>query len=443
MFWHPTMDLLSRMVDGMLEPNLQMGLERHIGACAVCKKKRAALAHVKTTLRSLPALEESFAKEPSAPVLVPEEKFRFPWKPVVAGTLLGVGIMAVVVFRPISPVLRVISGSPEVVASEGPAGNQIRPESSVRNLVGSPVDLEVPNQIFLRLKPGTTITWQQVDRLWFNRQPHIVVNLLRGEILARTQEGFWGSRLDLLTPSANAIVKGTAFSVKVDPSQDSTVLKVLAGSVFFTPHLGGVGIDVGAGQTSRIKSERLPSLPKALSPADEGALLETYRIGQGPLAAVVVGGGPERVEDLLRPALLYLSVLDHPQIQPFLRKAVRELNTALLESDPINQKSTLKILEMALESMTDQEVAVPFLLYAGAYAARIGQPLKAQGYFHRVIKEFPQHSLAPLALAASGIVAETQLKSPDAAMENYQKLLSRYPRSPDAAYIRELLKNRT
>ena len=125
---------------------------------------------------------------------------------------------------------------------------------------------------------------------------------------------------------------------------------------------------------------------------------------------------------------------DQAVLKGEIEKQLMRLNT----SSPARAKYWLQG-----RSMTDQEVTVPFLLYTGAYAARIGQPGEAQKHFHRVIKEFPQHPLAPLALAASGIVAETQLKAPDAAMEYYQKLLSRYPRSPDAAYIRELLKNRT
>ena len=52
------------------------------------------------------------------------------------------------------------------------------------------VPLSLPGQLLLRLKAGTTITWQQVNRSWFSVRPYVVVNLMRGEMIVRTQPGF-------------------------------------------------------------------------------------------------------------------------------------------------------------------------------------------------------------------------------------------------------------
>ncbi|MBI3333082.1 MAG: FecR domain-containing protein, partial [Candidatus Omnitrophica bacterium] len=249
-------------------------------------------------------------------------------------------------------------------------------------------------------------------------------------LLARTQEGFWGYRLEVRTPSASATVKGTAFSLAVDPQQDATTVKVLAGSLFFSPHLNGVGVNVGAGEMSWVQAQRLPRLPKPLAPADRKALLEAYRIGPDPLAALVIGGGPERVRELLQPPLIYLSMRDHPQLQFFLRKTINELNRAILERDDLALAETgrhLSVLEMALGDITDPELAVPLRLFAGAIAASRKEPERANRHFRWIVEKAPQHPLAPLALAAAG---------------DFERLLARYPGSPEADLARQSLSHR-
>lgn len=432
-FQHPRLDLLSRRVDGMLEPKTSLRLEQHLKKCSFCQSWLEAFAQVKKGLQDLPVLEENFAGPMPVPVLVPVETAPPFQKGVTLALLVGVGfILGLLLFRPASPTMRIISSSPQLVTSEGILQPFLQSDTAMRAFQARPeghVDMEIPGHLLLRLKSGTTITWQQVNRPWWGQRPNIVVNLMQGELLARTKERFWGSHLEIRTPTATTLVKGTALAVKVDPSQDSTTLKVLAGSVFFSPYLGKVGVEVGSGQMSQIQSARLPDRPRLLSPSERQALLEVYRIGQDPEIALVVGEGPERVEELLRPSLLYLSRRRSVGLQPFFRKAVDQVNAAILAEEDLTQsQGDLRILEMAVSSMEDPQMAIPLRLFLGGCAARLGEVDRARSHFSWVVEKFPSDSRAPLALAAIGT------------SEAYRQLLTRYPGSPEGDLARDFLK---
>ena len=428
---HPGIDRISRMLDGMLDPRHQAKLEKHLSTCGSCREKQGALARVRSALKSLPPIAENLFTEPLAPELVVPRAPTFQ-KGIGVGILVGVVLVTFITLHQVQPALRVISSSPDVVSvPNGVLGNRVLPDATIRTMDAGHVDLELPDQVLLRLKPGTTITWQQVNRHWLSPRPHIVVNLARGELVGRTKESFWGSSLEVRTPAATTTVKGTAFALKVDPNQDATTVEVLAGSVFFSPHLGNVGVDVPAGKMSRIRSQRLPSLPKSLSGPQRQALLEAYRIGQDPQIALVIGGGPERSQELLQPALLYLSNRSDPQVQPYLRKAIQELNTAILEGDLASHKEALKILEMGLPYLNDQKIIVPLRLFAGALSLQMHSAAWAQIHLRVVIDDFPKDRLASVALAAHGMISGKAQ-----ADEDFKTILARYPSSPEATWAR-------
>lgn len=357
----------------------------------------------------------------------------------LAGLVIGMGVVGSVTFRPAQPAVRVVSGGTagpidaESVTKAGPE------EGMLRTFPTEHVDLEVADNLLLRLKPGTTVTWQQMSRPWFDRRPQIVVNLLRGELLARTRESFWGSRLEVRTPTANALVKGTAFGMQVDPSADATELKVLAGSVFFSPHLRAVGVEVPGGHRSRIQSERLPGLPEKLTAQEKEQLLDAYRIGQDPQVALVIGSGPERVKELLEPALLYVSPRIHPQLHIFLRKSIHRMNAAILQGNPRQASADLRIVEMALEHIQEPQIAVPMRLYVGAYLTRIGNPIRGMEHFQQVAQGHPHDPAASVGWAAVATTLE-KLRNYETAGKLFERVLSRYPKSPEAIIAREFLR---
>ena len=428
---HCSSKILSRLLDEMLDGEVQAAVRDHLVTCTECENRLKATAKVRQALKGLPVLEENPLETLQPPMFVPVIRPAFPVGGFVIGLVTGFLLLAgFLALKPIRTPMRVISAP-----TEG-----IEPEEAMRSLAQGDIDLEIPHQVLLRLKAGTTMTWEELNHSWiFGGRPNIVLNVMRGEVLARTQEKFWGSHLQIRTPTANAVVKGTALSVKVEPTQDATTLKVLAGSVFFTPYLGRVGMNVRAGQFSQIQGRKFPEPAKALSQVERKELLEAYRIGQDPQIALVIGGGPERAEDLLQPSLLYLSFQNHPELHPFVRKLVDDLNTALLQGNLSSQEKNVQTLEAVVLNIADPELAVPLRLYVGAYEVALGHVLRGRTHFRWVIEKAQHHPLASLALAALGTTAEKQLRNPELAQAAYQQLLSQYPKSPDASLAKEFL----
>ncbi|MBI3322699.1 MAG: FecR domain-containing protein [Candidatus Omnitrophica bacterium] len=445
MIWgHPRAEELSRIVDGMMSGAALARRQKHLAACKPCQEKLSSFARVRASLQSLPAIEMNPLIQLQPPVFIPVTASPFSFWAVAGGLAAGLSLLGLVVFRPVTQPMRVVSSPSPVLASGDQPSASLQAGDPLKNLASGDVDLEIAGHALVRLKPGTTITWQEVRRPWiFGGQPQIILNIMSGQILARTEDSFWGSRLQVRTPTANATVKGTAFSVTVEPVQDATTLKVLAGEVFFSPYLGRIGVSVQSGQASRIQADkRLPHRPEVLSAKERKALLETYQIGVDPRVALVIGGGPERADELLSPALLYLSNQPHPELHFFIRKLVRRINQAILDDELASAKSQVRLLEMTLKDVHDPEMAVPLRLFLAGCTAGLHEPLRAQLHLQRVLETKPQHPLAGVALGAIARLAEGPLNDPALAKATYEKILDRHPRSPEAVLAERFLSKR-
>lgn len=170
-------------------------------------------------------------------------------------------------------------------------------------------------------------------------------------MLARTNDGFWGSKLEVKTPTATAHVKGTAFSVAVDPGKEATTLKVLAGSIFFSPHAAGVGVEVRSGQVSYQPANRLPQKPVPMTIEERAALLEAFKIGQSTPVALVVGEGPERVEELFGDLLLYVDDRKPSKVYQRLAQIAEQLNVATLDGELERESRLLGQLERLAKTL--------------------------------------------------------------------------------------------
>ena len=158
MFGHPTLNRLSRGVDGALAPKSREALKRHLELCAVCRTREGALAQVRTALRGLVPIEESgwVNKPPLVPpsVFSPLLKLR---KWIVPAGLGGLALVIGLLFLKVpQPALRVVSSGSNMTGSESEEGSQVPSGTALRTLPPGQVDLELPGQLLLRLKPGTT-----------------------------------------------------------------------------------------------------------------------------------------------------------------------------------------------------------------------------------------------------------------------------------------------
>lgn len=441
-WFHPGTEKLSRLLDEALEARAHSGCMRHLSECAPCRNLFEGLSRARAALMGLPTIEEHPLQQLQPPRFIPVVQPTLSLRAFTAGVLAGLVLLGILFLRPMEVPMRVIS-APGAEGFQELQDMRLEPGVPLKALLPGDVDLEIPNQVLLRLKPGATVTWQQFRRPWVaGGGPNIVLNVMQGTILARTQEKFWGSRLEVRTPTASAQVKGTAFSVSVGAGEDlDTTLKVLAGSIFFSPYLEGVGVEVHSGEENRIGRRGLPGASRALSAEERKALLETYRIGYtDELAELVIGAGPERVDELLQPALLHLGLKDHPELFFAMRRLVSELNAGILEGDLVSRSKSLEQLERALEQVKELRLAIPLHLYVGAAQIHLGDVRQGRTHFRWVLMHAPQHRLAPMALAALGVTAERILKNPELAHAAFQQLASQYRRSPELSRAQEFLR---
>ena len=434
MVFHPTQEELSRLLDGELGSQRLRVVLDHVGHCSRCQALQGAYSQVRLRVRGLPRVEGSWDE---APRLSPAVQGWLIPRGLVVGVLVGMVGMGIGVWVwPNPPALKVVSrgvGTERLVAG---VMDRIPVGEAVQAIWGGDVDLEIPGQVLFRMKAGSTITWEQGRGMWIGKRP-VVVNLLRGGFVARTRESFFGSRLEVRTPSGLVQVRGTVFSMEVEPKADATMVSVLAGKVFFSPYIKGVGVEVAGGQGSRMRGGQLPEVPRKLGVVELEGLMEGYRIGEDPDAVVAVGIGEGRVEELLRGAPLYVSDRRDSRVHPLVKRRVKEINAALWEGRGMDIRA-VKVLEVAVNGMRDGGVAVPFRLYAGSVAMWRGDPVSARLHFERVVEGYPDHPQASLAL---GAVGELVRRGGDLrkAREIFKDLLHRYPKSPEAPWAREFL----
>jgi len=115
-----------------------------------------------------------------------------------------------------------------------------------------------------------------------------------------------------------------------------------------------------------------------------------------------------------------------------LKKVIKKLEQTLKAEDgTIRDKSegveyiqTIKTLAHSFPK--DSEV--PRLLSSAAEACRgIGANNEALALYGQVFENYPDHPLAPPALFIQGFILENELKRKEAARQNYQQFLTKYP----------------
>lgn len=146
------------------------------------------------------------------------------------------------------------------------AGDRARSGDSLRTGSRSSADLEVRERA-ARFHIGSKTRFQLA-----HDRPGVLIDIERGSlrgVFDKLPEGDSSERI-VITPSAVLAVRGTEYGVEVAKDGDTTVV-VFEGTVDIRDRAGlGETIQVGAGQSTRIRKGQTPGAPKAnaLSPAD-------------------------------------------------------------------------------------------------------------------------------------------------------------------------------
>ncbi|PIQ82344.1 MAG: hypothetical protein COV76_04120 [Candidatus Omnitrophica bacterium CG11_big_fil_rev_8_21_14_0_20_64_10] len=185
--------------------------------------------------------------------------------------------------------------------------------------------------------------------------------------------------------------------------------------------------------------DRLPQPPQPLSRQERLELLDAFEIGETPPVALVIGAGPERLEEIFGDLLIHVRKQEDSGLFRALARATGQLNQAMLDGDPGRERDQLDLLERILKPIADPELAAPLHLYVGALAHRLGQPQRAFGHFVWVADNYDDHPLAPLALAASARLLGQRPGGVMSAQELCEQILKRYPASPESQLAKKRL----
>ena len=187
---------------------------------------------------------------------------------------------------------------------------------------------------------------------------------------------------------------------------------------------------------SRFKTEvfkgETPKRPKMMIEDEWLSLEELYSIGKKPQVALLISAGSTRTRELLSMAPLYISD-KKPSVLPDKLKEIAEVcNQAVKESSPDKHAEAIKQFEKLLKDYPNPQYEGQFLLFIATYYEYLYQHEKAIETFQKVISKYPKSPLASIAQCAIGIIYEERLENKPKAEEAYRKVLSLYPASPEA-----------
>ena len=101
--------------------------------------------------------------------------------------------------------------------------------------------------------------------------------------------------------------------------------------------------------------------------------------------------------------------------------------------------NTILFLEKIVEEHPNPKYDVQFLLYVGAYYEYLAYHNEAIRTFEKILKEYPDSTLASLAQCAIGVIYEEKLGNADKANQIYKSVLTRFPNSLEAIWVEEKL----
>jgi tetratricopeptide (TPR) repeat protein len=249
------------------------------------------------------------------------------------------------------------------------------------------------------------------------------------------------------TPNCNAEVIGTAFIVNVSPKEKNiTWLGVLEGrvAVIAKQHplkkfkVERVFVYVSSGQKIETRPYSYPTPPELFSEGEWRMMQELYQLTDAEKIILLVGAGYDRVEELFRPAPLYV-----PQASRALPSRMRDMvdiiRKATEEGDITTVEKLTKTVEGFVEEHHNSEYDVEVLMFIASHYRYIKDYKNAIRVFEEVVKSYPNSHLTSLAQCAVATIYKDDLKDAQKAQEAYQQLISRYPGSIDAVRARDTL----
>ncbi len=155
-------------------------------------------------------------------------------------------------------------------------GQFLRSDDKIRTGPGIEVDLQVPDQIQMRLKENSELTGQ--GGKIFDKETTYRLQLLKGRILGSTEKGFEKRRMEISTPVLVAAVRGTQFQVGFDAVAEHAKVEVLRGSVEVRSLRVPEVVIVKGLQKTEVSKKGAPSAPVQVTREEWDQLKEAYEL---------------------------------------------------------------------------------------------------------------------------------------------------------------------
>ena len=462
---------LSRYIDGACTQEEKERIELHLKECQECKQTLARLNLLKASLSSIAPVKESESfdfvfnqklkerSEERVSVSLNEvlgkaiSRIRDAFVPKVPVLVRAVVVLvlAVAVFGGYNyyiysrlPFIETISGTVKVYRT--PAARYIIARPNMRLREGyrietaqdAVVDILSRNKYAARIKEDSDIVIAKLD---VRKGNHFTkFDITSGKLMVNTTEAFKGSNMSIQTLACEAKVVGTAFTIDVyKPSGGATWLGVLQGKVKVTSQ--GADVYVNAGQKTQVEPGSLPDIPTLLSDNEWKLMQELYQLGEKPQVVLLVSMRANRVEELLKPAPLYISDTTPRTIPTELEAIIRIINRAIEDNDIEAHRFAIGRLERLLKKHPNPKYNPQFLMFIGSYCYYIGNYEKAIDTFNKVVNEYPDYSLSSLAQCAIATIYQNNLRDKKKATAGFEELLENFPDSIDTVRARKFFKN--
>jgi len=286
--------------------------------------------------------------------------------------------------------------------------------------------------VISKLNPG----WRRVDTDF---------SISRGNIMINTSRGFKGSSMKIYTPACDAEVVGTAFMVEVSDSR--TWIGVLEGKIKLISRVHPlkegeahrVATFVSSGQKVTIRPYFCSTVPELFSEVEWRVAQELYQLAESPKIMLLVGTGPDRIDDLFKHAPVYIPAVERRAVPSRIQNLIDTISNAAGVEEDTSVDSYLKELELLLGKYPNPKYNVEILMFIGSNYHAIHDYENALRVFRKVVTEHPDSSLASLAQFAVGTIYQQDLKDSVTAERTYKELIKAYPDSVEVIRAKQAL----
>jgi len=346
-------------------------------------------------------------------------------------------------FAPQQPFVTDVKGTVKVCRG---SGNQwafvdrrvtLRENDTLKTFGDGRADVVAPKRYHLRLDNDSEVKVAHLPSR--ASSGGIQYELSKGKVFAYyDNEHSFGRTFSINTNEAAVSALGTDFMVASMPALNKTWVGVLDGIVRVAgievpgaAQIKGASVLVEPGEKTIVRAGSRPTQPQRLMENELLEMEELYRIGTKPQVALLISTGAMRTRELLSVTPLYISTEKTGVLPDRIEKIAKQFSQAIKMGQKEKSIDNIRQFETLVNEYPNPKYDVQFLLFIGAYYEYLDEHNKAIETFRRVVDNYPKSNLASIAECAIGIIYEEKLRDPANAKKEFQKIISKYPRSPE------------